>query len=407
MLALRYRMKDRMLKMERAVIEANARSEAKSDFLSTMSHEIRTPLNAVMGLSLSARHCAGDEDKVKECLDKLDKASEYLLSLINDILDMALIESGKMTLTDSSFSLTELTENIEYIYRPIMEEKQHKFEISTDICNDRVRADKSKLKQVIFNLLSNAAKYTPQGGHIRLEIREITGEPEDLKHVYYFAVHDNGIGISDEDKNRVLMPFEQVRDRHHSTGLQGTGLGLAISRQILNLMGSDIRLNSEQGKGSSFWFEVKFEEGEAKEEQENFICSGKNSIEGTHIIIADDNEMNARMLADLLEAEGVTSTVCLNGREAVDAFLNTENFRIDAILMDIQMPVMDGLEAAAAIRRSSHPDAEAVPIIAVTAFAFGRDVEASIKAGMNAHVSKPIHMGKLCSLMASLIKKEE
>jgi CheY-like chemotaxis protein len=179
-------------------------------------------------------------------------------------------------------------------------------------------------------------------------------------------------------------------------------------------MGSDIKVRSHLGKGSVFWFEVELDMGKAEDALTYSVCSGKAGIEGTHIIIADDNEMNANMLADLLETEGVTSTVCLNGRDAVEEFLksgtasseNEQNHKTDIILMDIQMPVMNGLEASAEIRRSSHPDAKTVPIIAVTAFAFGKDVDASIEAGMNAHVSKPIHMGRLCSLMSALMKSD-
>ncbi len=418
MMINRYRAKHKIREMERAVVEANVRNEAKSDFLSMMSHEIRTPLNSIMGLSSLARKSVdNDNEKARECLMKLDRASDYLLSIINDILDMAFIESGRLKLSYDSFSLKGIIEDVECIYRPIIEEKGQQLEIQIDILEDNVICDKARLEQVIMNLVSNATKYTEKDGHIKIIVKQddfSDGSAEDSGWACYtFAVQDDGIGISAGDIKRVTVPFEQVRDKRNSKGLKGTGLGLAISRQILFMMGSDINIESTLGEGSTFSFNVEMQvcaemENDVSEEaREDFeIC-------GARVLIADDNEMNAEMLADILETEGAVCRVCGSGREALNIFLESggldaygaEKDSIDIILMDIQMPDMDGLTASAEIRKSDHPDAADIPIIAITSFAFSEDVEKSIAAGMNAHVTKPIHLDEICSIMSDLIKK--
>ena len=423
MVAIRYRSRHRTEKMERAIVEANARNDAKSDFLSMMSHEIRTPLNSIMGLSSLIRKKAIEGSSVTEYLDKMDSASSYLLSLINDILDMSFIESGKLVLEKQTFSLNEMISTVEYIYRPVIEEKGQSFTVTVDIKNDTVSCDRARLAQVLMNLISNACKYTPPGGSIELSIREMicadngAGSAADAcSAAYSFAVSDNGIGISESDMKRVLAPFEQVRDKKRSGGLQGTGLGLAISRNILYMMGSDIHVSSVPGKGSVFSFELIMEKGGMSDLPENTDGMSSRGISGARILIADDNEMNAEMLADILEEEGAKCDVCGNGMDALNIFLKSGRRddasgdmqeRIDIILMDIQMPVMDGLTAAEEIRRSDHADAADIPIIAVTAFAFGDDIERSLAAGMNAHVTKPVHLEEICSVMAGLIEKRK
>lgn len=435
MLINRYRAKHRMREMERAVVEANIRNEAKSDFLSMMSHEIRTPLNSIMGLSSLARRSVDDKEKVTECLGKLDQASDYLLSIVNDILDMAFIESGRLKLSYDRFSLKELIEDVECIYRPIIEEKGQKLSIETDIKDDAVVCDRARLEQVLMNLVSNATKYTQNDGHIKITVKQEnllaggtgaggsvyysgsgenaqkeSGRPE--RAFYSFAVCDDGIGISPEDIQRITAPFEQVRDKRNSEGLKGTGLGLAISRQILFMMGTDINIKSSPGKGSEFSFNVLLQSGSAENEAAP-EKDGAFDICGARVLIVDDNEMNAEMLADILETEGAVCRVCSNGKEALNIFLESgtddasgdRQDSIDVILMDIQMPEMDGLTASAQIRQSGHPDAADVPIIAITAFAFNEDIEKSMEAGMNAHVTKPIHLEEICAIMSDLIKK--
>ena len=423
MVTIRYRSRHRTEKMERAIVEANARNDAKSDFLSMMSHEIRTPLNSIMGLSSLVRKKAVEGSSITEYLDKMDSASSYLLSLINDILDMSFIESGKLVLEKQTFSLNEMISTVAYIYRPVIEEKGQSFTVTVDIKNDTVSCDRARLAQVLMNLVSNACKYTPPGGSIELSVREMicadngAGSAADAcSAAYSFAVRDNGIGISESDMKRVLAPFEQVRDKKRSGGLQGTGLGLAISRNILYMMGSDIHVSSVPGKGSVFSFELIMEKGGMSDLPENTDGMSSRGISGARILIADDNEMNAEMLADILEEEGAKCDVCGNGMDALNIFLKSGRLddasgdmqeRIDIILMDIQMPVMDGLTAAEEIRRSDHPDAADIPIIAVTALAFGDDIERSLAAGMNAHVTKPIHLEEICSVMAGLIEKRK
>lgn len=424
MAIIRYKSSSRTQKMERAIVEANARNDAKSDFLSTMSHEIRTPLNSIMGLSTLVRKKAGNGEGVTEYLDKMDTASAYLLSLINDILDMSFIESGKLILSDDTFSLTDMISTAVYIYRPSLEEKKQNFSLNLEIENDIVICDKSRLAQVIMNLISNACKYTQEGGNIELSVvekekparDESEAAEDDVKSdcaAYVFEVRDNGIGISENDIQRILAPFEQVRDRRHSSGLKGTGLGLAISRNILYMMGSDIYVKSVLNKGSVFSFELTMAKGNPADVRCGNTLNGSSGIGGMHILIADDNDMNAEMLADILEEEGAKCDVCGNGLDAVKIFLRSGSCdasgvlheRIDAILMDVQMPIMDGLTAAEQIRRSDHADAADVPIIAVTAFAFGEDIERSLAAGMNAHVTKPVHLEEICSVMTDLVEK--
>lgn len=426
MAVIRYKSSYRTQKMERAIVEANARNDAKSDFLSTMSHEIRTPLNSIMGLSTLVRKKVGEGERecVSEYLDKMDTASAYLLSLINDILDMSFIESGKLILNNDTFSLTDMISTAVYIYRPSLEEKNQNFSLSLKIKNDVVICDKSRLAQVIMNLISNACKYTQEGGNIELSVVEkeksdrIKAEADDDSvrsdcAAYVFEVRDNGIGISENDIQRILAPFEQVRDRRHSSGLKGTGLGLAISRNILYMMGSDIYVKSVLHKGSVFSFELTMAKGNPADVKHGNTLNGSSGIGGMHILIADDNDMNAEMLADILEAEGAKCEVCGNGLDAVKIFLRSGSCdasgvmheRLDAILMDVQMPIMDGLTAAEQIRSSGHADAADVPIIAVTAFAFGDDIERSLAAGMNAHVTKPVHLEEICSVMTALVER--
>ncbi len=425
MVVIRYRSNHNTEKMERAIVEANARSDAKSDFLSMMSHEIRTPLNSIMGLSSLVRKKAGAGEGVTEYLDKMDSASAYLLALINDILDMSFIESGKLVLEDETFSLTDMLNTVAYIYRPVMEEKDQSFDVKIELKNDTVVCDKPRLAQILMNLISNACKYTQEGGSIELIVREqdsggcideaAGGGAGAGSVAYSFEVRDNGIGISEKDMHRILAPFEQVRDRRNSSSLKGTGLGLAISRNILYMMGSDIQVKSTLGEGSVFFFELLMKKGDPADMPQKAPLKGSRDINGARILIADDNEMNAEMLADILEEEGAKCDVCGNGMDALNIFLNSggcdasgnRHERIDVILMDIQMPVMDGLTAAKKIRSSGHADAADVPIIAITAFAFGDDIERSMAAGMNAHVTKPVHLEEICSVMAELIEKRK
>lgn len=425
MVVIRYRSSYRAERMERAIVEANARNDAKSDFLSMMSHEIRTPLNSIMGLSSLVRKKAGSGEGMTEYLDKMDSASSYLLSLINDILDMSFIESGRLVLEEETFSLTDMINTVAYIYRPVIEEKGQSFNVKAELKNDTVVCDRPRLAQVLMNLISNACKYTQEGGSIELVVREKDSSEcgcdaagdgvETGSAAYLFEVRDNGTGISEKDIQRILAPFEQVRDKNHSSGLKGTGLGLAISRNILYMMDSDIHVKSVPEEGSVFSFELVMKKGDPDDMPETACRSGSRGISGVHILIADDNEMNAEMLADILEEEGARCDVCGNGMDALNIFLRSGSCdasgnmheRIDVILMDIQMPVMDGLTAAQKIRSSGHADAADVPIIAITAFAFGEDIERSLAAGMNAHVTKPVHLEEICSVMAGLIEERK
>ena len=392
------------------IIEANinrqrydSANRAKSDFLSRMSHEIRTPMNAIIGMTYIARTHTGDPDKVAEDLEKISQSSQYLLGLINDILDMSRIESGKLTLEHADFDLNDMIANINTLIKPQAQAKGIDFETEISLLCPYVKGDSLHLNQVLINLLGNAIKFTPAGGSVRLTIRQ-----EDDGQIY-FSVRDTGIGVSPENQSRIFESFEQA-EGSTTRKYGGTGLGLAISSRLVQMMGGSLSLDSEPGKGSDFYFTVMLpiDAVEAQSVKQPKAEEHRiSSAEGMRILLVEDNDLNIEIAQTILEMEGAVVDLARNGKEAVDIFLASEPERYDLILMDIQMPVMDGLEATRIIRRSDHPRAATIPIIAMSANAFDEDMKKSVESGMNGHLSKPIDIEKFFQTISGFVDKKE
>lgn len=391
------------------IIEANinrqrydSANRAKSDFLSRMSHEIRTPMNAIIGMTYIAQTHTREPEKITEDLGKISQSSQYLLGLINDILDMSRIESGKLTLEHADFDLNDMINNITTLIKPQAQAKDILFDADISLSCPYVTGDSLHLNQVLINLLGNAIKFTPAGGSVTLTIRQ-----EDDGEIL-FSVRDTGIGVSPENHSRIFESFEQA-EGSTTRKYGGTGLGLAISSRLVQMMGGNLSLDSELGKGSDFHFTIKLPI-DALQAQSVKQAPPKiqtiASAEGMHILLVEDNDLNIEIAQTILEMGGVTVDLARNGQEAVDIFLASDPNLYDLILMDIQMPVMDGLEATRIIRRSDHPRAATIPIIAMSANAFDEDMKKSVESGMNGHLSKPIDIDKFFQTIAEFVTKK-
>ena len=362
-------------------------NQAKTDFLSNMSHDIRTPMNAIVGMTTLLQKDCGNEEKVKEYAKKIEVSSKHLLGIINDVLDMNKIESGKTTLNYTDFSILEFVEQINTIFRPQMDEKQQLFEIHVEnISHEWVHADSVHLMQIFSNLLSNAVKYTQDGGHIQLWLEELSSKSS-VYAKYRFLVVDNGMGIEDSFKDKIFDAF--TREENSVTNrIQGTGLGMAITKNLLDAMGGTIQVESEKGKGSCFEILLDLKIVKKHEVVSPNNENSSESISGMKFLCAEDNELNAEILEELLKYEGAECVICENGKEVVETFKQSKPGEYDMILMDIQMPIMNGYEATLKIRSFDQD----IPIIAMTANAFSEDIQHSLSAGMDAHISKPVDM---------------
>ena len=522
---------------EQAFKIAEEANQAKSSFLSNMSHDIRTPMNAIVGFAALLARDAQNPDKVREYTKKIAASSQHLLGLINDILDISKIEAGKTTLNMSDENIMELIESIDVIIRPQMKAKGHTFEVySKDVKHEHVEMDKLRVNQILLNLLSNAVKYTPEGGRVVLTVQELPQYTKHLAH-YRFVVEDNGYGMSQEYLGKIFHAFTREEDSV-TNKIQGTGLGMAITKNLLDLMGGKISVESEKGKGTSFTVDLELhiseqaidkgfwekkgiarilvvddeevvcqnvrlsmegtgvkveyapdgrsalemvrkskEEGdlypivlldwkmpgmdgvetakgirrevseeepllimtsydwpEIEEEaraagvdaflskpffltsfrqkvdsvlghrQEPEFSEDQSVLSGMHILVAEDNEINAEILSELLDMSGASCDICENGKAVAETFEHSEPGQYQLVLMDVQMPVMNGYEAAAAIRASDHPLAASIPIIAMTANAFAEDIRDALEAGMDAHVAKPINMAVLEQTVKSVLE---
>ena len=388
-----------------ALQTAEHANKAKTDFLSNMSHDIRTPMNAIIGITSLIRHDAGNKAKVIEYADKIDISSQHLLGIINDVLDMSKIEAGKTVFKYSDFSILDFVQELDTIFHSqIYEKKQTLTIIKENIRHEWVNGDQVHLMQIFSNLLSNAVKYTQEGGEIQFFVEECETKSS-VYAKYRFLVSDNGMGMSADFKETIFDPFTRA-ESSVTNKIQGTGLGMAITRNLVEAMGGTIDVDSELGQGSCFevLIDLKIAEDRtvALAAQEETDEQDGNILQGMRFLCAEDNELNAEILTELLKIEGAKCTICENGEEILKAFEQSAPGDYDMILMDIQMPVMNGYEATKAIRRSSRELAKTVPIIAMTANAFSEDIQHSLAAGMNAHVSKPVEMKVLEKTIRSI-----
>ena len=384
------------LAVKAALEIAEKASKAKTDFLSNMSHDIRTPMNAIVGLTTLMENELDQPERLAEHLGKLETSGQLLLGIINDILDMSRIESGKTTLNVEKMNLPQQISQLDSVIRQQAGQRRQTFTVATHVQHENVLGDSNRLKQVLMNILSNAVKYTPNGGHIRLEIDELTHTEHYTK--YRFVVQDNGIGMSEEFQKHIFEPFERERTSTVSK-VQGTGLGMAITKSVVDLMGGSISVESATGKGTRFEVVLEFPiDTEADMVQKTQALPEEEAaspLSGMKFLCAEDNDINAEILEMLLEAKGASCTICPNGQEIVDAFASVKPGDYDMILMDIQMPVMDGLEATRRIRSGENPLGRTIPILAMTANAFLEDMQKSKEAGMDEHLSKPVDISAL------------
>ena len=390
---------------EEAFQVAQEANRSKSSFLANMSHDIRTPMNAIIGMTSLIRHDAGDKARVIEYADKIDISSQHLLGIINDVLDMSKIEAGKTVFKYSDFSIVEFIQELDTIFHSQIYEKQQTFIITKEnIRHEWVNGDQVHLMQIFSNLLSNAIKYTQEGGEIQLLAEECESNSS-VYAKYRFLVSDNGMGMSTDFQNTIFDAF--TREENSMTNkIQGTGLGMAITKNLVDSMGGIIDVESEPGQGSCFevLIDLKIAEDRtaALASQAEVDEQDGNILQGMRFLCAEDNELNAEILTELLKIEGAECTICENGEEILKTFEQSAPGDYDMILMDVQMPVMNGYEATKAIRRSSHELAKTIPIIAMTANAFSEDIQHSLAAGMNAHVSKPVEMKVLEKTIRSI-----
>lgn len=411
----------KLIKNNAALAIKNESNACKSKFWSQMSHEIRTPMNAIIGMTEIAKFSIDNKSKLEECLDNIENTSEYLLSVINDILDVSKLECNKVQLNLEPFKIAEIIDTVKIVSSSNIKLKNIKMSIITSgNLNEIICGDKNRIKQILVNLIGNATKFTAINGRIKFCIKSEKTSENTIK--YIFEVTDSGIGIKKENLDKIFDPFEQG-DCHVSTIYGGSGLGLAICKGYLNLMDGTITVDSEYGKGTSFYVEVELKiANEAEKEmyiarindekldhivQINSIDKDKSISDNKKcILLADDNDMNLVVTTTMLEYYGYNVVVAHNGQEAIDLFENSKINLFDAILMDVQMPIKNGLDAAAEIRTLNRADALSIKIIALTANAFKEDIDLTKKAGMNMHISKPIKMNDLQNKLSELFSEQ-
>ena len=383
------------LAAEEAFQVAQEANRSKSSFLANMSHDIRTPMNAIIGITSLLRHDAGDKAKVIEYADKIDTSSQHLLGIINDVLDMSKIEAGKTIFKYTDFSILDFMEELNTIFHSQIDEKNQTLTLMKEnIRHEWVNSDQVHLMQIFSNLISNAVKYTQEGGVIQFLVEECETNSS-VYAKYRFLVNDNGMGMSDDFKDKIFDAFTRA-ENSLTNKIQGTGLGMAITRNLVEAMGGTIDVESEPGQGSCFEVLMDLKIAEERSvlpvsqiEKEELDV---NILKGMRFLCAEDNELNAEILMELLKIEDAECTICENGEKILKTFEQSAPGDYDMILMDVQMPVMNGYEATKAIRRSSHELAKTIPIIAMTANAFSEDIQHSLAAGMTAHISKPVEM---------------
>ena len=385
---------------------AKAANQAKSRFLARMSHDVRTPMNAILGMTAIALENTQDQARVKDCLQKVALASRHLMGLLGEILDMSCIEQGRIKLEQAPFRLNDLLVQLEDMVRLEIEKKAQHYTLHLRQLNHpALLGDPGRIKQVLGNLLTNAVKYTPQGGHIRLTVQE---RPCDVpgSGLFQFTVEDDGIGMPPDFLNRVFEPFERAEDERVRK-MQGSGLGMAIVKGLLGQMQGDIQAESELGKGTRFIVTLPLRLSQNTAQGDAQPQPPPPRLEGARILVVEDNELNMEITQAMLAQAGAGSEAAVNGREAVDLFTASPSGHFQAVLMDLQMPVMDGCQAARAIRQSGHPQAYSIPIVALSANAFAEDINQALAAGMDEHISKPVETKQLWNTLYRLIGREQ
>lgn len=408
-------LKDAMMASERA-------SSAKTEFLSRMSHDIRTPMNAIVGMTQIAQSHIDEKERVADCLDKIATSSAHLLELINEVLDMSRIESGKVVLDEKEFNFLNLLDNIKILVAPLVKAKSHNFTIQTkNLTHKIVIGDALRIERVFVNIISNSIKYTHEGGNIEVNICE---KATNTKGVSFFVAvfRDNGIGMSADFVKKIFEPFS----REVQTGfyvsekdrkIEGTGLGMSIAKNLVHLMNGDIKVESSLGAGSIFTVTMYLKVKDLTSEEEALAQKTgtqnpsralnkikEENYEGKRVLLAEDNELNSEIASEILSMMKIKVEVACNGREAVEAFKRSEQGFYSLIFMDIQMPIMDGYSATKLIRNLKREDAATIPIVAMTANAFSEDVSCALSAGMNEHISKPLDIDKLKTVLSEWIR---
>lgn len=395
------------------LVSAENASKEKSLFLSRMSHEIRTPMNGILGMTEIAKMSLEDTEKLEECLDKIKMSSDYLLSLINDILDMSRIESGKIELYYKSFDIHEFAARTYTMFNQKAESENIKFNVQAkNVVYPYVISDELRLSQVTFNIISNALKFTEPGGKIDVVIEQQV--IDETMCTLEISIKDTGIGISKEFQDHIFEPFEQASSAT-SFKYGGTGLGLAISNNLVKMMGGTIKINSAIGKGSEFVVHVDMKISNEAPQRDTLVhkdiskdkSQKENPLNGYNILLAEDNELNADIAVSLLEHKGANVYHVWNGEEALNTFKNSGNGEYDVILMDIHMPKMNGLDSCKEIRHCNHNQAKTVCIIGLSANAFNQDVKDAMDIGMNGYVSKPFNVNELVNTITSLCEESK
>ena len=392
---------------QHAKVLAEENSKAKTTFLSNMSHDIRTPMNAIIGYTNLARREGVSVEEMREFLTKIDTSSQHLLSLINDVLEMSRIESGRMELDEAENNLVQVVQEIGDMFATQMETKKINFVVDTSqVKNKFVICDKNRINRILLNLTSNAYKFTPEGGKISITLLQ-TGADEKFGN-YELRVKDSGIGMSEEFAREVFEPFTRERTSTVS-GIQGTGLGMAITKNFTDLMNGKISVKTAKGKGTEFILNFNFAIIDKIEVEEEKISAESQEIDFTQkkLLLVEDIEVNREIALMVLEEFGFQVDYAVNGQDAVEKFSKSKPGDFDAILMDIQMPVMNGYEATKKIRALENSELAKIPIIAMTANAFSEDVENAKAAGMNAHIAKPLDVPKMIETLKEILTEKK